>query len=130
MNNAMHQATHRAMQHPARRIRRPLLPRLVLAALVGTIGSFHLPGFTADAEPVDLDPNHQALVAREKIKQRGATRRTDARRGLQQNGNDADCGTVDIGNNTADSRSARGRVNPRDTTVIVTGPVINAARCK
>jgi hypothetical protein len=142
MNNALHQATHqtphqatdkaieKGLQRPARRIRRPLLPRLVLAALVGTIGSFHLPGFAADAEPVDLDPNHQALVAREKIKQRGATRRTDARRGLQQNGNDADCGTVDIGNNTADSRSARGRVNPRDTTVIVTGPVINAARCK
>jgi hypothetical protein len=150
MNNAInnakrtatHRATHRAthsatdrandkvMQPTARRIRGPLLPRLVLAALIGTIGSFHLPGFAADAEPVDLDPNHQALVAREKIKQRGATRRTDARRGLQQNGNDADCGTVDIGNNTADSRSARGRVNPRDTTVIVTGPVINAARCK
>ena len=69
-------------------------------------------------------------MAREKIKQRGATRRTDARRGLQENGNNADCGSVDIGNNTNDSRSARNRVNPRETTVIVTGPVINAARCK
>jgi hypothetical protein len=123
-------AMHNASQHPARRTRRPLLPRLVLASLVGVIGSLHLPVLAADSEPIDLDPNHQALVAREKIKQRGASRRTDARRGLQQNGGDASCGTVDIGNNTEDSRSARGRVNPRDTTVIVTGPVINAARCK
>ena len=121
--------TH-ATQHTARRSRRRLLPRLVLASLVGTIASFHLPGFAAESDPLDLDPNHQALVAREKIKQRGATRRTDARRGLQENGNNADCGSVDIGNNTNDSRSARSRVNPRDTTVIVTGPVINAARCK
>ena len=120
-----------ATQPATRFNRRRLLPRLVLATLVGTIASFHLPGFAADAEPIDLDPNLQALVAREKIKQRGATRRTDARRGLQDNGgNDANCGSVDIGNNTNESRSARGRVNPRDTTVIVTGPVINAARCK
>jgi hypothetical protein len=121
--------TH-ATQLPARRSRRPLLPRLVLVTLVGTIGSFHLPAFSADSDPLDLDPNHQALVAREKIKQRGATRRTDARRGQQQDGNDTNCGSVDIGNSTDDSRSARSRVNPRDTTVIVTGPVINAARCK
>jgi len=121
--------TH-VMHHRARRGYRPLLSRLVLASLVVAIGSFHLPGFAADAEPIDLDPNLQALVAREKIKQRGATRRTDARRGLQENGDDSKCGSVDIGNSTDDSRSARNRVNPRDTTVIVTGPVINAARCK
>jgi len=119
-----------ATQPPSHRARRSLLPRLVLASLIGAIGSFHLPGSAAESDPLDLDPNHQALVAREKIKQRGATRRTDARRGLQQNGNDSNCGSVDIGNNIEDSRSARGRVNPRDTTVIVTGPVINAARCK
>jgi hypothetical protein len=123
-------AMNNTTQYPARRARRPLLPRLVLVSLVGAIGGFHLAGFAADSEPVDLDPNHQALVAREKIKQRGASRRTDARRGLQENGADANCGTVDIGNSTDDSRSARGRVNPRDTTVIVTGPVINAARCR
>ena len=119
-----------ATQPAARFCRRRLLPRLVLVSLAATIASFHLPVFAADSDPLDLDPNHQALVAREKIKQRGATRRTDARRGLQDNGSDVNCGTVDIGNNTNESRSARGRVNPRDTTVIVTGPVINAARCK
>jgi hypothetical protein len=68
-------------------------------------------------------------VAREKIKQRGSSRRNSSR--LDQGADsDAACGSVDIGNNTSDSRSARNRVNPRETTVIVTGPVINAARCK
>jgi hypothetical protein len=115
--------------HRSRRILRPLLSRLVLTALAGAVASLPVTGLAADSEPLDLDPNHQALVAREKIKQRGATRRTDARRGLQT-GTDSNCGSVDIGNSTDDSRSARSRVNPRDTTVIVTGPVINAARCK
>jgi hypothetical protein len=112
------------------RIVKPLLDRLALFAVVGTIWSIPGPVSAAESEPLDLDPNHQALVAREKIKQRGTTRRTDARQGLQQNGRDSNCGSVDIGNNTSDSRSARNRVNPRDSTVIVTGPVINAARCK
>lgn len=111
---------------------RLLPPRLAPLALALMIGALCLPGMApaAESEPLDLDPNHQALVAREKIKQRGATRRSDARQGLQQNGQESGCGSVDIGNNSNDSRSARGRVNPRDTTVIVTGPVINAARCK
>lgn len=108
------------------------LARIALAVLIGgAVGAVPLLASAADSEPLDLDPNLQALVAREKIKQRGATRRTDARAGLQQNGRqDSNCGSVDIGNNASDSRSARSRVNPRDTTVIVTGPVINAARCK
>ncbi len=108
------------------------LARLAAITLLGgAIGAVPLLVSAADAEPLDLDPNLQALVAREKIKQRGATRRTDARAGLQNNGNNqnANCGSVDIGNATND-RSARNRVNPRDTTVIVTGPVVNAARCK
>jgi hypothetical protein len=114
-----------------RRSLKPLLTRLAVAALVGGIGGVPILVSAAESDPLDLDPNHQALVAREKIKQRGATRRTDARLGQQRNGQDSNCGSVDIGNsNNSDSRSARSRVNPRDTTVIVTGPVINAARCK
>jgi len=104
----------------------------VRLALTLTIAAIGIPSISraAESDPLDLDPNHQALVARERIKQRGATRRTDARQGLQQNGQDSNCGSVDIGNSNNDSRSARSRVNPRDTTVVVTGPVINAARCK
>ena len=115
---------------PIRRSLPPWLTRLAVAALIGGIGGVPIVVSAADSDPLDLDPNHQALVAREKIKQRGATRRTDARQGQQRNGQDSNCGSVDIGNNNSDSRSARNRVNPRDSTVIVTGPVINAARCK
>jgi len=114
------------------RVRAGALGRLAaVTLLVGSIGAVPLLVSAAESEPLDLDPNLQALVAREKIKQRGATRRTDARAGLQNNGNqqNANCGSVDIGN-AANDRSARNRVNPRDTTVIVTGPVVNAARCK
>ena len=114
----------------ARPAARTILNGLTAVALAAGIGLVPALAMAADSEPLDLDPNHQALVAREKIKQRGATRRTDARQGLQQNGQDSNCGSVDIGNSNDDSRSARSRVNPRDTTVIVTGPVINAARCK
>ena len=113
------------------KLRRTALLHFAITTLVGgAIGAIPVLASAADAEPLDLDPELQALVAREKIKQRGSTRRTDARFGLQKNGQqDANCGSVDIGN-TANDRSARNRVNPRDTTVIVTGPVVNAARCK
>lgn len=130
----MTHASHLAVHQPSLRNRRRLVDLLVLAALAVAAGSLPLPALAADSEPLDLDPELQALVAREKIKQRGATRRTDARRGLQTTGtgagSDSNCGSVDIGNSNNESRSARNRVNPRDTTVIVTGPVINAARCK
>jgi hypothetical protein len=120
------ETTSRCRRAPAR-----FLARLALAALVGgSIGAIALPASAAEAEPLDLDPNLQALIAREKIKQRGTTRRTDARFGQRQDDRqDSNCGSVDIGNANTD-RSARNRVNPRDTTVIVTGPIVNAARCK
>lgn len=115
---------------PLRRELEPWLTRLAVVALLVAIGAVPNIVSAAESDPLDLDPNLQALVAREKIKQRGATRRTDARQGQQRTGQDSKCGSVDIGNNTNESRSARNRVNPRDSTVIVTGPVINAARCK
>ena len=115
---------------PLGREREPWLTRLAAVALLVAIGAVPNIVSAAESDPLDLDPNLQALVAREKIKQRGATRRTDARQGQQKTGQDSNCGSVDIGNNTNESRSARNRVNPRDSTVIVTGPVINAARCK
>lgn len=91
-----------------------------------------VPAAAAEAEILDLDPNHQAMVARQKLKDRGQTRRSDARLGQGRNGggDDSQCGSVDIGNKNNNNQSARNRVNPRDTTVIVTGPVINTARCR
>lgn len=76
----------------------------------------------ASSEATDLDAKLQAKVARQRIKQRSP------RQGKQR-GENSECGNVEIGNDNSDS-NARSRINPRDNTVIVTGPVINAANCR
>lgn len=81
----------------------------------------------ASAEPSGLDPELAAKVARERLKQ--------SQRGAQSGngkggGGDSSCGQVDIGNDNPNDRSAASRLNQRSKTVIVTGPVINAARCR
>lgn len=78
--------------------------------------------FAASSEVTDLDAKLSAKVARQRIKQRSP------RQGKERGAN-SECGNVEIGNNNSD-RSARSRVNPRDNTVIVTGPIINAANCR
>jgi len=91
----------------------------LLAVSFGVTGT----SMAASSEISDLDSKLQAKVARERIKQRSP------RRGKQR-GENADCGNVEIGNNNSDNGSARQRINPRDNTVIVTGPIINAANCR
>lgn len=78
--------------------------------------------FAASSEITDLNSKLSAKVAKERIKQRSP------RRGKERGSNE-NCGNVDIGNNNSDN-SARSRINPRDNTVIVTGPIINAANCR
>ncbi|MGB7182826.1 MAG: hypothetical protein WA888_24060 [Burkholderiaceae bacterium] len=79
----------------------------------------------ASSEVSDLEPKLQAQVARQKIKQRSPRSSNSAGR---FNSTD-DCGAVNIANNDND-KSARSRINPRNTTIVVTGPVINAAKCR
>lgn len=75
----------------------------------------------ASAEPSGLEPELASKIAREKLKQ--------SRRGA--GGSDASqCGSVDIGNDDPGDRRASRRLNERSRTVIVTGDVINAARCR
>ena len=78
----------------------------------------------ASSEISNIDPALSAKIAREKGRQRIQRRKS------RKLNNQDDCGTVDIGNNDNDSRTARGRLNPRNTTIVVTGPIINAANCK
>lgn len=73
----------------------------------------------ATAEPIELDPELQAKIALEKIKQHG---------GKGKKG-DGKCGQIDIANDKDDARGTRAAA-PRDKTVIVTGPVINATTCR
>ena len=112
------------------RLRKPAWLRALLVACA--LGPLLATGVhAASSEPIDLDPELQALVARSKIQQRGANRLEQGRADRSnRDSRDDQCGSVDIGNNTSDSRTARGRLNPRTTNVIVTGPVINTARCR
>ncbi len=108
----------------------PHIRAMQAAVLAVSVAIASLPGITtaahaAQAEILELSPDLQSKVARERIKQRGP------RRGTGNNDSDSEnCGQVDIGNNNKANNSARNRVNPRGQTVIVTGPVINAARCR
>lgn len=100
---------------------------VLVAALVAPVS-----GRAADSEPnEDLGPELRSLIAKEKIRQRSGPRGAEPRNFRGGIDTSQDCGTVDIGNSTqARGRSARERMNPREQTVIVTGPVVNAARCR
>ena len=100
-------------------------------ALVG-IGLAPVAAHAADSEPnEDLGPELRSLIAKEKIRQRTGPRGSEPRNFRGGVDTSQDCGSVDIGNTAeARGRSARERMNPREQTVIVTGPVVNAARCR
>ncbi|MEZ5739507.1 MAG: hypothetical protein R3E68_08660 [Burkholderiaceae bacterium] len=83
----------------------------------------------ASSEILDLDPRDQALLAKEKVKQRGPNRLNRSFTNFNEANHSNNCGNVDIGNQQQQN-SARNQLNPRQSTVIVTGPVINAANCR
>lgn len=108
-----------------------LFVALVTVILVAELVLRTVPALAAESEPnEDLTPDLKALIAKERIRQRTGPRGAESRD--PRVGNDSqNCGSVDIGNSQeARSRSARERMNPREQTVIVTGPVVNAARCR
>ena len=109
---------------------------LATAAGAGLIASLSvpLPATAAQSMPYDLDPGLAAKLAKEKVKQRGPRRRS-SHYGSRNSGSNAgsdNCGQVDIGNSNSNGRrqTAAERFRERNRTVIVTGPVINAARCR
>lgn len=138
---------------PVRSLRRLSPARSVLSGLTGLAGRRHgtswllialvtvifvaelflraVPAHAAESEPnEDLTPDLKALIAKERIRQRTGPRGAESRNPRVAN-DSQNCGSVDIGNSTeARGRSARERMNPREQTVIVTGPVVNAARCR
>ncbi|MFK7967464.1 MAG: hypothetical protein AB8C46_26170 [Burkholderiaceae bacterium] len=111
---------------------------LAVIAGAGLIASLSvpLPATAAQSMPYDLDPGLAAKLAKEKVKQRGPRRRS-AHYGSRNSGSNAGggsdgCGQVDIGNSNSSGQrqTAAERFRERNRTVIVTGPVINAARCR
>lgn len=87
-----------------------------------------IPAHAATTEPMDLDPDMQAKVAREKAKARyeRGTKSGDTR---NKRGNDSDCGNISIGNSDENEKGSR-KISPREKNVIITGPVINAGNCR
>ncbi|MGH1360554.1 MAG: hypothetical protein ACRBC3_17480 [Burkholderiaceae bacterium] len=105
-----------------------------IAIGVATAFSYTSPAGAAQSQAYDLGPGLAAKLAKEKIKQRGPRRRSSDY-GSRNSGNgagDGACGQVDIGNSNSGGgrQTAAQRFRERNRTVIVTGPVINAARCR
>lgn len=79
----------------------------------------------ASAEIVDMEEKERALLAKESLKQKRDTRQG----GKKGSNSDSDCGSVDIGNDNSNQRGSN-RIAERQKTVIVTGNIINTAKCK
>jgi hypothetical protein len=87
----------------------------------------------ADSEPKDIDEGMLAKISktevksnREKAKQGGGNE-MDSMGQEPMSSSDSNC-DINIGNNTG-SQKGSSALNNRDSTVIVTGPVINTGKC-
>ncbi|MEZ5650137.1 MAG: hypothetical protein R3E87_06245 [Burkholderiaceae bacterium] len=99
----------------------------VVALFALAIGTAPAISLAASSEIVELEPGDAAKVAREKIRQRGPNR-LQALADDGSGGDSADCGSVNIGNQQ--DTSARGQINPRNQTTIITGNIFNLANCR
>jgi hypothetical protein len=80
----------------------------------------------ARAEALDMDEKDRAAVSKETLKQK---RESAGNKAAGPGGNSSNCGSVDIGNDSKDKKGSN-RIAEREKTVIVTGNIINTARCK
>lgn len=106
------------------------IPMLVLAACAFV--SALPPAFAqgrARSEIVDLEEKDRTLIARTRVKEGreiAAAKRQGG--GSKDAGSNANCGSVDIGNDSNNKGSSR--IAERQKTVIVTGNIINTANCR
>lgn len=98
---------------------------VVLASSLFLLFCVHTPLRAADAEPEDVDDLTRAMIQKEKLKEARLWR--NAMSGAYVNGS-SNCGQIDIGN-TATPQGIR-KPGSGQTTIIVTGPVINATQCR
>ncbi len=85
---------------------------------------------TVNAEQMDLSPDIAAKIGMEKSKR--STIADGMKAGQGSNGKNSDCGSVNIasGDKDKDKKSFIGDMMGKQTTTIVTGPIINMANCK
>lgn len=105
------------------------LARLAACLLIAA-GSAHAAPPVVNPEPLDLDPDITAKLLKEKSKR--STIADGMRSGRSASaGGSSECGTVNINsNNNSKSNSGIREMFGKQSTTIVTGPVINAANCK
>jgi hypothetical protein len=85
-------------------------------------------GAPASAEISVLDDGQRAKVDKEEIKRKMKELQVEEGSDSVPGDSNANCGTVEIGNNNGNVRGTL-TVAPHDTTVIVTGDVFNNATC-
>ncbi len=106
-------------------MRTPILSFALVAVLLATHAlpaSAQNRGTPARSEAVDMDDKDRALVAKETIKQ-------NKNKASGKAGSNANCGSVDIGNDSSNKKGSS-QIADRQKTVIVTGNIINTANCK
>jgi len=82
---------------------------------------------TVNPEQMDLDPDIQAKIMKEKSKR---NTQGDAAAGSPGGSSSKDCGTVNINSTDKKSNSGIKDMFGKQSTTIITGPVINMANCK
>jgi hypothetical protein len=86
---------------------------------------------TVNAEQMDLEPEMTAKIVKEKSKH-SIAQGMKAGRGAE-GGSSSDCGSVNINSGGNDKKSTTSGIKEmfgKQSTTIVTGPIINMANCK
>ena len=85
---------------------------------------------TVNPEQMDIDPDMQAKIMKEKSKRSSVGEAGGGAIGESGSKDKDECGNVNINSNEKKSNSGIGAIMGKSTTTIVTGPIINMARCK
>jgi hypothetical protein len=106
---------------------KPLIPSATGLVLGLLFALAHASPPTVNPEAPDLDPETTAKIMKEKAKRNPSAQPAGNSVGGAANSS-PDCGTVNIGN--TDKKGPIGNIMGGPTTVIITGDVINTAKCK
>ena len=98
-------------------------------ALLSLFAVAHASPPTVNPEQMDLDPEMQAKIMKEKSKRSSVGEAGGGAVG-EKSGSKDDCGSVNINSNDKKSNSGIGQIMGKSTTTIVTGSIINMAKCK
>lgn len=104
--------------------------RLFVVLVAFALAGLPAAAMAAGTEMLDLDPIMAAKVAKEKAKAGAAGKGTARSADKTTTAGKGECG-VNIGNiDSSKQGPGKGFATPRDTTVVITGPVINLGKCK